>query len=119
MPELETGNWKLETGNWELGTGNWELETTLYSYLSASIGSIRDALIAGNRPKKMPTLAEKPMPSAKDHQGREMGKPETQCTSRPMLLPRMIPRTPPADVRKAASIRNCQRISRRRAPSAL
>ena len=31
--------------------------------------------MAGNRPKKMPTVAEKPMPSANDHQGSETGKP--------------------------------------------
>ena len=55
-----------------------------YSYRSASIGSSRDALMAGNRPKKMPTLAEKPMPSANDHQGSETGKPESQWTIRPM-----------------------------------
>ena len=30
-----------------------------------------------------------------------------------------MPSTPPIDVRNTASIRNCQRISRRRAPSAL
>ena len=75
-------------------------------------------MIAGNNPKKIPTLAENPMPIAKDHHGSETGNPDAQCTIRPMLLPKMIPRTPPADVRNAASIRNCQRISRRRAPSA-
>src|SRR5436190_20646002 len=95
-----TGNWKLETGNWKLGTGNWELETTLYSYLSASIGSNRDALIAGNRPKKMPTLAENPMPSAKDHHGRETGKPDAQWTIRPIALPKPMPSRPPMEVRK-------------------
>src|SRR5436190_20109057 len=123
--KLETGNWKLETGNWKLETGNWRLETgdwrleTGYSYLSASIGSRREALNAGNRPKKMPTLAEKPMPSAKDHHGSETGKPVSQCTPMPMLLPKMMPITPPIDVRNAASIRNCQSTSRRRAPSAV
>ena len=37
--------------------------------------------MAGKRPKKMPTLAEKPMPMANDHQGREIGKPEIQWIS--------------------------------------
>ena len=46
-----------------------------YSYLSASIGSSRDARMAGKMPKKMPTIAEKLMPRAKDHQGRKTGKP--------------------------------------------
>ena len=36
-----------------------------------------------------------------------------------MPLPKMMPSRPPIEVRKTASIRNCQRISRRRAPSAL
>ena len=36
-----------------------------------------------------------------------------------MLLPKKMPITPPIEVRNAASMRNCQRISRRRAPSAL
>ena len=36
-----------------------------------------------------------------------------------MLLPPTMPIRPPAEVRNAASMRNCQRISRRRAPSAL
>ena len=40
--------------------------------------------MAGNRPKKMPTLAEKPMPRANDHHGSETGKPETQWTIRPI-----------------------------------
>jgi hypothetical protein len=64
--------------NWNLATGNGKRETGNYSYRNASIGSRRDALNAGNRPKKMPTLAEKPMPSASDHLGSEMAKPDSQ-----------------------------------------
>src|SRR5262249_46396124 len=112
---------ELETGNWKLGTGNYQpkLEAD-YSYLSASMGSRREALIAGNSPKKIPTLAENPMPIANDHQGSDTGKPESQWTSSPMLLPKTkpTPRPPPSDVRKAGSIRTCQRSPRRRAPSA-
>ena len=52
-----------------------------HSYLSASIGSRREALTAGYMPKKMPTEAEKPRPMANDHHGREMGKPDTRCTA--------------------------------------
>ena len=37
----------------------------------------------------------------------------------PIAAPRMMPTTPPREVRNTASSRNCQRISRRRAPSAL
>jgi hypothetical protein len=70
-------SWELEAGSWELGAGSWKLEAD-YSYRSASIGSSRDALIAGNRPKKMPTLAENPIPIANDHHGNETGNPEAQ-----------------------------------------
>src|SRR3954453_13048086 len=99
------GSWKRakrEAVGWELGAGSWKLR---YSYLNASIGSNRDALIAGNRPKKMPTLAENPMPSAKDHHGSETGKPEAQWTISPIALPKAMPSRPPMEVRKAASIR--------------
>src|SRR5260370_39413220 len=66
-----------------------------YSYLNASIGSRRDARMAGNIPKKTPTEAEKPMPMAKDHHGRETGKFVNRCTDKPMLLPARMPTTPP------------------------
>jgi hypothetical protein len=75
-------------------------------------------LIAGYIPKKMPTAAENPRPMANDHQGREMGKPDNRCTAHPMDAPSAMPRSPPIDVRNAASIRNWNRISARRAPSA-
>ena len=42
------------------------------------MGSSREARMAGNMPKKTPTLAEKPMPMANDHQGSETGKPDSQ-----------------------------------------
>ena len=35
-----------------------------------------------------------------------------------MMIPTMIPRIPPSDVRAADSVRNCMRIRRFRAPSA-
>ena len=65
-------------------------------------------------PKKMPTEAENPRPMANDHQGSEMGKPETRWTAQPTALPRMTPIRPPSDVRNAAPIRTCKRISARR-----
>src|SRR5215471_10239893 len=83
------------------------------------MGSRRDALKAGYMPKKMPTEAENPRPIANDHHGREMGNPEIKWMSPPMPLPSAMPSTPPSDVRNAASIRNWNRISTRRAPSAL
>ena len=56
---------------------------------------------------------------ANDHQGSEIGKPETRWTAQPIALPSTMPSTPPSEVRNAASIRNWNRISARRAPSAL
>src|SRR5581483_11134174 len=91
----------------------------VYSYRKASIGSRREALKAGYMPKKMPTDAENPMPIANDHHGSEIGKPDARCTAQPMPAPRAMPINPPSDVRNAASIRNWNRISARRAPSAL
>src|SRR5712671_8165114 len=82
-----------------------------YSYRRASMGSRREALIAGYMPKKMPTDAENPRPMANDHQGSEMGKPDAKWTPQPIALPNTIPSTPPSEVRNAASIRNWKRIS--------
>ena len=39
------------------------------------MGSSLAAFTAGHMPKKMPTVAEKPMPSANDHAGSDTGKP--------------------------------------------
>jgi hypothetical protein len=54
------------------------------------------------------------MPMANDHHGSEMGNPVAKCTATPIALPSPIPSSPPADVRKTASMRNCHRISMRR-----
>src|SRR5262245_41596934 len=78
----------------------------VYSWRSASIGSRREALMAGYMPKKIPTDAEKPRPIANDHQGSEMGKPDTRWTVQPIEAPSAMPINPPSDVRNAASIRN-------------
>ena len=50
------------------------------------MGSRRDARTAGTMPKKIPTAAENPKPIAKDHQGRETGKPVARLTVIPMAL---------------------------------
>ena len=68
----------------------------------------------------MPTPAEKPMPIANDHHGSETGKPRE-------LVDGEADAAAEDDAEDAAdrasgttaSSRNCQRISRRRAPSAL
>ena len=49
--------WKPEAECWKLEAGSGKREA--YSYRNASIGSSRDALMAGKRPKKMPMVAEK------------------------------------------------------------
>src|SRR5262249_56351193 len=95
----------------------WPPAPSPYSYLSASIGSSRDALNAGYMPKKMPTDAEKPRPIANDHHGSEIGNPDSACTSQPMPAPRPMPIRPPIDVRTAASITNWHRISPRPPPT--
>ena len=70
-------------------------------------------------PKKRPTDAENPRPIANDHHGSEIGKPEKKWTTQPSEAPSSTPSSPPTDVRNAASIRNWNKISGRRAPSAL
>ena len=52
-----------------------------YSYRSASMGSSLAAFTAGSMPNRMPTVAEKPTPSANDHQGSETGKPAKTLTA--------------------------------------
>ena len=69
----------------------WRGSDRRYSYRSASIGSRRAARTAGTMPKKMPTAAEKPRPSANDHQGSEMGKPVATWTATPMPAPSTMP----------------------------
>ena len=39
------------------------------------MGSSDEARTAGNMPKTMPTVAENPIPSAKDHHGNDTGNP--------------------------------------------
>ena len=66
-----------------------------HSYRSASIGSRRDALKAGKRPKKMPTPPEKANPMANDHHGIDTGSGVNVRTLRPTPAPIRQPRTPP------------------------
>ena len=51
------------------------------------VGAAQTLSQAGKIPKKMPMVAEKPKPRAKDHHGRETGKPEAGAPRRPMALP--------------------------------
>src|SRR3989441_1280508 len=90
-----------------------------YSYLSASTGSSRAARLAGYSPNPTPVRADAPSAATMDHSGTWAGigvSRETPKASRP---PASIPTAPPTRVRVEASTRNCHRIARRVAPSAL
>src|SRR5439155_5040963 len=88
-----------------------------HSYRSDSMGSRRAAFQAGHNPKimPMPTLARKPAAGA--HKGTYDGM--ISFTSRVSNQPIAKPTNPPKPVSVIASIRNCQRMSLRRAPMAL
>src|SRR2546426_2603040 len=90
-----------------------------YSYRSASTGSSRAARLAGYSPNPTPVRADAPSAATMDHSGTWAGigvSRETPKASRP---PTSIPAAPPTRVRVEASTRNCHRIARRVAPSAL
>ena len=101
---------------WSLATGAHGLATSAVGFMICRF--ILGITEAANYPACVKTTrlwfpaSERAVASGIFNAGTNVGAMMT-----PMLLPRMIPRTPPMDVRKAASIRNCQRISRRRAPS--
>ena len=83
-----------------------------YSYRRASMGSSRDALMAGKQAEEDADGGGEADAEGERPPGQRDGEADSQWTSRPMPLPQMMPMTPPAEVRKTASIRNCQRISR-------
>src|SRR5213595_744572 len=90
-----------------------------YSYRSASTGSSRAARLAGYSPNPTPVRADAASAATMDHSGTWAGigvSRETPKASRP---PTSIPTAPPTRVRVEASTRNCHRIARRVAPSAL
>src|SRR5205807_807803 len=93
-----------------------QMVLTSYSYLNDSIGSSRAAFHAGHSPKIMPipTLAKNPAAGA--HNGTYEGM--ISLTTNEPSQPIANPIKPPKPVRVMASIRNCQRMSLRRAPRA-
>src|SRR5213595_1038208 len=91
----------------------------VYSYLSASTGSSRAALLAGYRPKPIPVRADAPSAATIDHSGTWAGIGVRRETVNVTPPPTSIPTAPPTRVRVEASTRNCHRIARRVAPSAL
>src|SRR6266446_3620296 len=90
-----------------------------YSYRRASIGSSRAALTAGHRPKVRPTPTAVPKAISTQVGWRRAGKGEKALIRTATPPPMAMPRRPPAPVKVMASVRNCQRMSRRVAPRAL
>src|SRR5438094_9192272 len=91
----------------------------VYSYLSASTGSNLAALLAGYRPKPIPVRADAPSAATIDHSGTWAGIGVRRETVNVTPPPTSIPTAPPTRVRAEASTRNCHRIARRVAPSAV
>src|SRR5205823_5716867 len=84
----------------------------VYSYLSASTGSNRAALLAGYRPKPIPVRADAPSAATIDHSGTWAGIGVRRETVNVTPPPTSIPTAPPTRVRVEASTRNCHRIAR-------
>src|SRR6202007_877481 len=97
-----------------------DLAAAHYSYLNASIGSRRDALTAGARPEKMPVTAETISPTTIRVMENCIGNfGMAAATAMEMPQQSRMPTRPPMRQIDTASIRNCSRIVRRRAPRAL
>src|SRR4051812_5455841 len=80
-----------------------------HSYLSAAMGSRREALRAGQIPKKRPTLVATLKPAITDHKGTVDGRLGTKVRIAPLRSqPKRMPIMPPEEVRVTASSRNCQ-----------
>ncbi len=83
------------------------------------MGSSRAALTAGQRPKVSPTPTAVPKAISTQVGCRRAGNGEKALIRKARPPPMPMPRRPPAPVRVMASVRNCQRMSRRVAPRAL
>src|SRR5205823_10662689 len=90
-----------------------------YSYLKASIGSSRAARLAGYSPNPTAVRAEAPSATTIDHRGTLAGIGVTREIAKATPPPTSIPAAPPTKVNVEASTRNCHRMARRVAPSAL
>ena len=76
------------------------------------------ALTAGIMPKRIPMSMENTTATALAGMLTADGAPETDDTTRDAPMPAATPRMPPRLVRAAASVRNCHRMRRFRAPMA-
>src|SRR3989338_3513446 len=88
-----------------------------YSCLKASMGSRREARMAGATPKITPTKVENPKDKITDHQGTVVVKNLPIINE--ITTPKIMPITPPNPDKVIASIKNWFRMSEGRAPTAL
>jgi len=91
-----------------------------YSYRNASVGFNCEARFAGNNPNTTPTISDTPKATSTERYDIGTGTPSV---NKRMLsgieIPIKIPTNPPARLITIASVRNCSRISRRDAPTAI
>src|ERR1035437_7910006 len=79
----------------------------VHSYRSATTGSRRAALFAGQMPKNRPTATDTTMPNTADHNGTLAGREaKTARLMSEMIQPNRIPQMPPMPVNTAASSKN-------------
>src|SRR5207247_2317620 len=89
-----------------------------YSRLSDWMGSSAAASLAGYQPKKMPTAAATPTDSTVASGETVVDHRKYRDSPAAAVRPRMMPMSPPATLNATASSTNCDRTSRRRAPTA-
>src|SRR4029078_2985459 len=94
------------------------LSLSLHSALSASIGSSRDARLAGYTPAAMPTLTPSTTATRMDQGATAAGNGVTAFTTNARAMPSPIPKAAPTAESVADPTTNWARMSRRRAPSA-
>ena len=90
----------------------------IYSARSASIGSSLAARHAGHIPLRIPANDEIPTPNTAENMLISNGNPISAEITYANPNPVPTPMTPPSAVTVTASIKNCVRMSFRRAPTA-
>ena len=79
----------------------------IHSYRSATMGSNRDAFLAGYTPKNIPTATENEKARATDQTVTFVGRKERMDGKKEEIpVPKRIPIIPPNPLRIVASIRN-------------
>lgn len=77
--------------------------------LSATVGSRRDARIAGYRPASAPIVRVAVRAAAKDQGGITVVQAWARAKAKVAAVPRSAPAAPPSADRSSDSIRNCER----------